>query len=182
MIRRPPRSTLFPYTTLFRSLHELVEAALRLGIHEVVGLQLPDLAARVRRELVELGEFLLRRRPGEAVLDPLALRLDDFGELLLDVLERPAEVVAVEPLLPLLAELFQEVLKSRRSLTRRMLEALLEQTAERAPGIAVQHEVVGHRGQEIVGVEVRDGLRAVPPRVADQHGCIDYRACRILAS
>src|SRR2546426_6556004 len=51
MIRRPPRSTLFPYTTLFRSLHELVEAALRLGIHEVVGLQLADLAGRVRREL-----------------------------------------------------------------------------------------------------------------------------------
>src|SRR2546426_2181367 len=25
MIRRPPRSTLFPYTTLFRSLEELVE-------------------------------------------------------------------------------------------------------------------------------------------------------------
>src|SRR3712207_9064296 len=26
MIRRPPRSTLFPYTTLFRSLHKLREA------------------------------------------------------------------------------------------------------------------------------------------------------------
>src|SRR5260370_1490429 len=25
MIRRPPRSTLFPYTTLFRSLHEAIE-------------------------------------------------------------------------------------------------------------------------------------------------------------
>src|SRR5438270_6812360 len=38
MIRRPPRSTLFPYTTLFRSkhrrrdaLHHIVEAALRHG-------------------------------------------------------------------------------------------------------------------------------------------------------
>src|SRR3712207_7628158 len=35
MIRRPPRSTLFPYTTLFRSeihagLHDLVEGALRV--------------------------------------------------------------------------------------------------------------------------------------------------------
>src|SRR5260221_6466498 len=29
MIRRPPRSTLFPYTTLFRSLH--LDAALRQG-------------------------------------------------------------------------------------------------------------------------------------------------------
>src|SRR2546426_6442567 len=31
MIRRPPRSTLFPYTTLFRSLHE---AALRTRHHQ----------------------------------------------------------------------------------------------------------------------------------------------------
>src|SRR2546427_5518188 len=29
MIRRPPRSTLFPYTTLFRSHPELLQAALR---------------------------------------------------------------------------------------------------------------------------------------------------------
>src|SRR2546430_7632869 len=27
MIRRPPRSTLFPYTTLFRSVHQALEAA-----------------------------------------------------------------------------------------------------------------------------------------------------------
>src|SRR2546426_6921455 len=32
MIRRPPRSTLFPYTTLFRSLKELVDLRL-LGLH-----------------------------------------------------------------------------------------------------------------------------------------------------
>src|SRR3712207_7416064 len=29
MIRRPPRSTLFPYTTLFRSAHALLDARLR---------------------------------------------------------------------------------------------------------------------------------------------------------
>src|SRR5256885_10685688 len=37
MIRRPPRSTLFPYTTLFRSLHDLDEAGHRRrrgGLHE----------------------------------------------------------------------------------------------------------------------------------------------------
>src|SRR5258708_14266335 len=32
MIRRPPRSTLFPYTTLFRSAHPLVVDRLRAGI------------------------------------------------------------------------------------------------------------------------------------------------------
>src|SRR2546430_12202492 len=31
MIRRPPRSTLFPYTTLFRSLVALAVAAVRFG-------------------------------------------------------------------------------------------------------------------------------------------------------
>src|SRR2546422_11737625 len=36
MIRRPPRSTLFPYTTLFRSLPDLGEGALGLGRRRVV--------------------------------------------------------------------------------------------------------------------------------------------------
>src|SRR2546430_2836086 len=36
MIRRPPRSTLFPYTTLFRSLHHLGDGELR----RMIGLQM----------------------------------------------------------------------------------------------------------------------------------------------
>src|SRR2546430_5592819 len=32
MIRRPPRSTLFPYTTLFRSLLELLHTSYHLGV------------------------------------------------------------------------------------------------------------------------------------------------------
>src|SRR5438093_7766397 len=32
-IRRPPRSTLFPYTTLFRSEHHVVSAARQLATH-----------------------------------------------------------------------------------------------------------------------------------------------------
>src|SRR5258708_16832723 len=32
MIRRPPRSTLFPYTTLFRSRHNCTSAAVKLGL------------------------------------------------------------------------------------------------------------------------------------------------------
>src|SRR5256885_9934936 len=35
MIRRPPRSTLFPYTTLFRSQFGLLEPVLSLAMHEV---------------------------------------------------------------------------------------------------------------------------------------------------
>src|SRR3989442_14372960 len=43
MIRRPPRSTLFPYTTLFRSYEELVE-----GPADVIGLDLVQGAATWR--------------------------------------------------------------------------------------------------------------------------------------
>src|SRR3712207_4552862 len=49
MIRRPPRSTLFPYTTLFRSLLQQ-DAAGVLGVLARLGLEpLLDLVARARR-------------------------------------------------------------------------------------------------------------------------------------
>src|SRR3712207_9059896 len=42
MIRRPPRSTLFPYTTLFRSVLELTGGeALRVQVGELLELQRP---------------------------------------------------------------------------------------------------------------------------------------------
>src|SRR3712207_8972140 len=56
MIRRPPRSTLFPYTTLFRSRH-VVEALLRLlGGHAVLVSEVVGVAAVAlgRRGGVEL--------------------------------------------------------------------------------------------------------------------------------
>src|SRR5438477_3318639 len=51
MIRRPPRSTLFPYTTLFRSLH-------RADLIVVTRKHAPAPAA------VEVAGWLARRRPG----------------------------------------------------------------------------------------------------------------------
>src|SRR5687768_17937699 len=57
-IRRPPTSTLFPYTTLFRSGHEVEPAAVELRIGEV-------------RERVALGEH----RSDRVALDGL-----DVGE------------------------------------------------------------------------------------------------------
>src|SRR5256885_6187131 len=44
MIRRPPRSTLFPYTTLFRSIARLKRYRTWRAVHASVG----DLRARVR--------------------------------------------------------------------------------------------------------------------------------------
>src|SRR5258708_25058131 len=58
MIRRPPRSTLFPYTTLFRSLPEdLSREADMASLHEVLTL----LSISVDHEIVSR---LLRREDG----------------------------------------------------------------------------------------------------------------------
>src|SRR5258705_8268922 len=62
MIRRPPRSTLFPYTTLFRSERVLEVKALQRLADALVGRRLgavgrsQDLAHRPRREVRPLRE------------------------------------------------------------------------------------------------------------------------------
>src|SRR3712207_8888834 len=61
MIRRPPRSTLFPYTTLFRSQHALPDLAhARLGDRQQ---QLPHAAVAVRADVLgHVGEAPADRR------------------------------------------------------------------------------------------------------------------------
>src|SRR5258705_7992339 len=48
MIRRPPRSTLFPYTTLFRSVHRLPDVPLLAGTAPVAEHQLHAVELRDR--------------------------------------------------------------------------------------------------------------------------------------
>src|SRR5256885_17082401 len=61
MIRRPPRSTLFPYTTLFRSEGELRAGGdAELLVHEIharhhLGHRMLDLKARVHLEEIEVA-------------------------------------------------------------------------------------------------------------------------------
>src|SRR5690242_20828756 len=73
MIRRPPRSTLFPYTTLFRSQRDALAQLVRPGEqlvpdHEVAELR-PEIALlggdRVVALRVEPGHAGLARRRGE---------------------------------------------------------------------------------------------------------------------
>src|SRR2546427_8421024 len=70
MIRRPPRSTLFPYTTLFRS--ELVELAVvaradRVPLRELGRRSLYErarqLVAQVLEQVEAIGRLLEQRRP-----------------------------------------------------------------------------------------------------------------------
>src|SRR3989449_4921231 len=69
MIRRPPRSTLFPYTTLFRSLPELGEVPLRHP--ELVH---GDRLARGEDAHDHVFVRVLRRDGGDAELDLPAVR------------------------------------------------------------------------------------------------------------
>src|SRR5256885_12024942 len=74
MIRRPPRSTLFPYTTLFRSLPVINKIDLPSAdadrvareIEEIIGIQATDAArvsAKTGEGVPELLETLIRRIP-----------------------------------------------------------------------------------------------------------------------
>src|SRR3712207_8133744 len=66
MIRRPPRSTLFPYTTLFRS--QSMRADVESATVTVAPDQLPLIEAG-RSDLIDAGRIrLLTIRPGEGEL------------------------------------------------------------------------------------------------------------------
>src|SRR2546426_4032041 len=63
MIRRPPRSTLFPYTTLFRSLPQLAEVA--KFPPKAVGGRAPAQEVVVRDRDVDLSQFPIPVRSEE---------------------------------------------------------------------------------------------------------------------
>src|SRR3712207_1644938 len=93
MIRRPPRSTLFPYTTLFRSdvadlalvlevlqrSERLLERHLRVGRMELIEVDPVDLKApeAARAALLEPLRPGVRRPPSPAGAAETALRGDD---------------------------------------------------------------------------------------------------------
>src|SRR2546422_7624322 len=64
MIRRPPRSTLFPYTTLFRSAVENTGAAMCAGLLPGVRGQLPLTAEMSARKKVRSEEHTLNSSHG----------------------------------------------------------------------------------------------------------------------
>src|SRR2546423_13752985 len=87
MIRRPPRSTLFPYTTLFRSgrarLHRRGPALSRLialpdEAEEAAHLLDERLRLLERGEVAALVELLEPAQIGEPLLGPASRRTDDL--------------------------------------------------------------------------------------------------------
>src|SRR2546429_6155296 len=78
MIRRPPRSTLFPYTTLFRSLvEEYIHTASPVASEALVRkFRLPYSSATVRHELAGLEEAMLIYQPHTSAGDRKSTRLN----------------------------------------------------------------------------------------------------------
>src|SRR5687767_15500267 len=64
MIRRPPRSTLFPYTTLFRSARGRLESG--RGVHGARG---EAEAEEAQARGLRLADLRIHTRQGEGVLD-----------------------------------------------------------------------------------------------------------------
>src|SRR2546425_11603852 len=74
MIRRPPRSTLFPYTTLFRSLRRVreVEEVTRRKAERVAPAALSGEVAQRREALLDVIETERQRMPGVTELGAAA--------------------------------------------------------------------------------------------------------------
>src|SRR2546430_11513148 len=84
MIRRPPRSTLFPYTTLFRSLQPLgavVATGTRFLVRDAVPTELVEGHARRGHEPDGIGRAADRGEPRVAAL----VVLDQLRRLLLQI-------------------------------------------------------------------------------------------------
>src|SRR2546430_16181344 len=84
MIRRPPRSTLFPYTTLFRSLEERIVSRLEGGL--VAEPKEPD--RDVKRAVLERLLAQQGANPEPALIDYLADRPTDSVRSLVGLLQR----------------------------------------------------------------------------------------------
>src|SRR2546425_8477456 len=80
MIRRPPRSTLFPYTTLFRSQHP-VDAGIRKGRAHFVGAMAMHHENLARRECARGVNHMGEQRPAGKRMQYLGRSEEHTSEL-----------------------------------------------------------------------------------------------------
>src|SRR3712207_8755603 len=82
MIRRPPRSTLFPYTTLFRSAQRIASLLGAFGLGEAADRQIEVLSRGQRQKVLLIGALI--HDPDVLLLDEPLNGLDVHSALILD--------------------------------------------------------------------------------------------------
>src|SRR2546429_3284211 len=102
MIRRPPRSTLFPYTTLFRSLEQLLEAGIcphwvELGRSQVEPEPCPSGAHAFEQIEGALALAQSDQRRSEEHTSELQSRLHLVCRLLLEKKKNPTSKTRIPP-------------------------------------------------------------------------------------
>src|SRR2546425_2617286 len=128
MIRRPPRSTLFPYTTLFRSR----EIGVRRGIEDRGAPLLHDhVVPALLADALDDSRQILE--------DPLEQRLLLLLELLLEIVHLPSGVTA--PAFELLLSLTPNIGGHQRPLLLELVTQLLEFLAL-SVHLALQHRLL----------------------------------------
>src|SRR2546422_7271103 len=182
MIRRPPRSTLFPYTTLFRSLGAVGELAATHALEEVQ--VLCDAPAAVGALLARLGQGppvlgdLVRRE----VVHVRAARSDELDGPVVKLLEVVARVVEVRaPVEAEPAHVAHDRVDVLLALLRRVrvVEPEMAAPAELQRQPEVESDRLGVADVEVpvrLGRKARDdtleaaGLEVLDDRVADEVG------------
>ena len=169
--------------------HQLLELLPRFRIDELVVLEPADGSAQILRQRVQrgtplrsdaldllplaLGPRLAARgrlpRGVDAPVDPLPLGVEDISEPLTEIPEDVTEVVPVEQPLALAAQPREEIPQARHLLPVARAEALPKEPLERAPRVSVGDQVISHRREEVVRVEIRERLGTIPAGVAAPH-------------
>ena len=101
------------------------------------------------------------------VVDGVALLVDDVVELAGDLVVDAAEIEAVEALLTLPAQPFEQLAHALHALAVAVAQALVHHPPQRGVDVAVVQQLVGQLLEQGVAVEVEPLLRAVPPRVRE---------------
>ena len=103
----------------------------------------------------------------KAPVDRIALHLQQLVQAVLQVVHHRRQVEAVKGVPPLLPQLLKKIAQTLEPVAHLAAHAALQQVAHRVLQVAEVHKVVRQRFEQLIGVERRDFLCAVPFAVSE---------------